>query len=49
MYLVIELKNATACVGVGDELGFLAGAARHLYPGAASPTRLAQCPIDSRK
>ena len=49
MYLVIELKNATARVGVGDELGFLAGAARHLDSGVASPMRLAQCPIDSRK
>ncbi len=49
MYLVIELGNATACVGAVDELGFLAGAARHLDPGTASPMMLWQCPIVSRE
>jgi hypothetical protein len=49
MHLVFELRNATACVGAVDELGFLAGAGRHLDSGVASPMRLAHCPIDSRE
>ena len=49
MHLVIELRNVTARVGAVDGLGFLAGAGRHLDPGIASPMRLGQCPIDSRK
>ncbi len=49
MPLAIELRNATACVGAVDELGFPVGAGRHLDPGIASPMRLGQCPINSHE
>ena len=49
MHLVFELRYARARVGAVDELGFLAGAARHLDPGTASPMGLARRPIDSRE
>ncbi len=48
-YLVIELRNATARGGAVDELGFLAGAGRHLDPGTASPMTPGRCPIVSRE